>query len=173
MVLGSVSSYAVTHAPCPVVVVREETTGLHREVIVGIRDPESASQALAFAFEEAALRNAELVAVHAWVSAAPPTRVGVGGAVGQAHPAEISAEAASQLSGTLNGWQDKYPGVRVRQNVVNVHPDVVLCGYSACADLVVLGGHGGSGATVHGTGSIQQMVLNHAFGPIVVIPSDS
>ena len=84
-----------------------------------------------------------------------------------------SAEAASQLSGTLNGWQDKYPGVRVRQNVVNGHPDVVLSGYSACADLVVLGGHGGSSATVHGTGSIQHMVLNHAFGPVVVIPSDS
>ena len=75
MVLGSVSRYAVIHAPCPVVVIREETTGVRREVIVGIRDPENASQALAFAFEEAALRNAELVAVHAWVAAALPIRV--------------------------------------------------------------------------------------------------
>jgi nucleotide-binding universal stress UspA family protein len=157
MVLGSVSRYAVVHAPCPVVVVREETTGLCREVIVGIRDPENASRALAFAFEEAALRDAELVAVHAWVAAALPIRVGVG-AARQADPAEISAEAAGRLTGTLSEWQDKYPDVRVRHNVVNVHPAVVLCSYSARADLVVLG-------------SIQHTVLNHACGPIAVVPS--
>lgn len=165
MVLGSVSRHAVIHAPCPVVVVREETAALHREVIVGIRDPESTSQALAFAFEEAALRNADLVAV--------PVRVGAGGAAGQADPAEISAGAASQLTRILTRWQDKYPGVRVRQHVVNGHPTVVLCGYSARADLVVLGRHGGPGGTVHGTGSIQRAVLNHACGPIAVVPSDS
>jgi nucleotide-binding universal stress UspA family protein len=170
MVLGSVSRYAVTHAPCPVVVVREESTGLRREVVVGIRDPENASRALAFAFEEAALRNAELVAVHAWVAAALPIWVGAG-AAGQADPAEISAEAADRLTGSLSGWQDKYPDVRVRQNVVNAHPAVMLCSYSARADLVVLGGYGALGATVHGTESIQHMVLNHACGPIAVVPS--
>ena len=172
MVLGSVSRYAVIHAPCPVVVIREETTGVRREVIVGIRDPENASQALAFAFEEAALRNAELVAVHAWVAAALPIRVGAGPA-GQADPAKISAEAAGRLTGTLSGWQDRYPDVRVRQNVVNGHPAVVLCSYSARADLVVLGRHAALDATVHGTGSIQHTVLNHACGPIAVVPSDN
>ena len=35
LVLGSVSRYAATHAPCPVVVVREETMAAHREVVVG------------------------------------------------------------------------------------------------------------------------------------------
>lgn len=173
MVLGSVSRHVVIHAPCPVVVVREETTGLRREVVVGIRDPESTSQALMFAFEEAALRNADLVAVHAWVSAALPVRVGAGGAAGQADPAEISAGAAGQLAGTLNGWRDKYPGVRVRQHVVNGHPTVVLCGYSARADLVVLGRHGSHGGTVHDMRSIQRAVLNHACGPIAVVPADS
>ena len=170
MVLGSVSRYAAMYAPCPVVVVREETTGLHREVIVGIRDLENASQALAFAFQEAALRNAELVAVHAWVAAALPIRVGVGGAAGQADPAEISAKVAGQLAGTLSGWRDRYPDVRVRQVVVNGHPAVVLCSYSARADLVVLDRHGAPSATVHGAGSIQHTVLNHACGPIAVVP---
>jgi nucleotide-binding universal stress UspA family protein len=32
MILGSVSRYAATHARCPVVVVREETMAVHREI---------------------------------------------------------------------------------------------------------------------------------------------
>ena len=66
MVLGSVSRYAATRAPCPVVVVREETMAVHREIAVGVRDPQDTTEALAFAFEEAAMRGAELVAVHTW-----------------------------------------------------------------------------------------------------------
>ena len=66
MLLGSVSRYAAMHAPCPVIVVREETNAVHREVVVGIRDPLDISATLAFAFDEAALRDAGLIAVHSW-----------------------------------------------------------------------------------------------------------
>ena len=66
MVLGSVSRYAATRAPCPVVVVREDTMAVHREIAVGIRDPRDTGAALAFAFEEAATRDADLTAVHTW-----------------------------------------------------------------------------------------------------------
>jgi len=65
MLLGSVSRYAAFHASCPVVVVREDTKAVHREIAVGIRDPHDAAQTLAFGFEEAALRGADLVAVRA------------------------------------------------------------------------------------------------------------
>ena len=40
MMLGSVSRYVATWAPCPVVVVREETMVVRREIAVGVRDPE-------------------------------------------------------------------------------------------------------------------------------------
>ena len=66
MVLGSVSRYVASRAPCPVVVVREENMAVHREIAVGVRDPQDTGAALAFAFEEAALRDANLVAVHTW-----------------------------------------------------------------------------------------------------------
>src|SRR5262249_54975771 len=66
MILGSVSRYVASRAPCPVVVVREESMAVHREIAVGIRDPQDTDEALAFAFEEAALRGADLVAVHTW-----------------------------------------------------------------------------------------------------------
>src|ERR1700678_3053269 len=58
LILGSVSRYAATHAPCPVVVVRDEITAAHRQVAVGIGDADGSAAALTFAFEEAALRKA-------------------------------------------------------------------------------------------------------------------
>ena len=66
MILGSVSRYVATHAPVPVVVAREETMAEHREIVVGVRDPAQSGAALAFGFEEASLRKARLLAVHAW-----------------------------------------------------------------------------------------------------------
>jgi nucleotide-binding universal stress UspA family protein len=158
MVLGSVSRHTAIAAPCPVVVVREETMVIHREVVVGIRDPENPGQALAFALEEAALRDTDLVAVHA---------------CGTADPEELAAEAARQLAAALDGWRDKYPDVPVRQDVVHGHPAWVLSSYSTRADLVVLGRHDSPGTTAHAIGSVQHTVLHHARGPIAVVPSNS
>ena len=66
MILGSVSRYAALRATCPVIVVRQASMAVHREVAVGVRDPQDATEALTFAFEEATARHADLVAVHAW-----------------------------------------------------------------------------------------------------------
>ena len=94
MMLGSVSRYAAAWAPCPVVVVREETTAVHREIAVGIRDPEDVTGTLAFAFEEAALRGADLVAVHTWYWLPVTSQAsGPAGALRSPDPAQISAEA--------------------------------------------------------------------------------
>jgi len=173
MILGSVSRYVAAHAGCPVIVVREETSAVHREIAVGIRDTENGTAALAFAFEEAALRDADLVAVHASAWSPAALRVtGPGGATRQvADPEEILAEAASHLAAMLAEWRDKYPAVRVRQDVVRGHPARVLASYSARADLVVLGRHGGHAAG-SAVGSVQHAVLNHAHGPVAIVPAD-
>jgi nucleotide-binding universal stress UspA family protein len=174
MILGSVSRYVAAHAACPVIVVRQETSAVHREIVVGVRETQDSTAALAFAFEEAALRDADLVAVHAlsWF----PSELHVPGAVGGTRQAaaheEVSAEAASQLAGMLAGWRDKYPAVRVRHDVVRGHAARVLASYSARADLVVLGRHGGPAPGSAGIGSVQHAVLNHAHGPVAIVPSD-
>ena len=167
MMLGSVSRYVATWAPCPVVVVREETTAVHREIAVGVRDPEEATEALAFAFEEAALRGGDLVAVHTWYLL--PS--GQAGALGPADPERFAVEAARHLAAALEEWQDKYPDVRVRQDVIRGHPGRVLASYSARADLVVLGRHGHPAGPGPGIGSVQHAVLDHAHGPVAVVPS--
>jgi nucleotide-binding universal stress UspA family protein len=150
MTLGSVSRYAALHASCPVVVVREETMAAHRLVVVGIRDPEDCAAALAFAFEEAQLRKARLLAVHVWQSPDP--------------------QAVGVLDDLLNDWRGKYPGVDASQNVGHGHPGGVLAGLSASADLVVLGRHGRSDRTLPGPARVIHAVVNHAHGPVATVP---
>jgi nucleotide-binding universal stress UspA family protein len=166
LVLGSVSRYVASHAPGPVVVVREESMAVHREIAVGVRDPRDTGAALGFAFAEAALRGADLVAVHTWYwfPGAPDRPAGE-------DLDRISAEAASGLAAALQGWREKYPGVRVRQDVIHGHPARMLASYSARADLVVLGRHGHPGGAGPGIGSVQHAVLDHAHGPVAIIPS--
>ena len=45
---------------------RDEAAAAHRLVGVGVGDLEDCADALTFAFEEAALRKARLMAIHAW-----------------------------------------------------------------------------------------------------------
>ena len=174
MLLGSVSRYAAMHAACPVVVVREETGAVHREVVVGVRDPHDATATLPFAFEEAALRGATLVAVHAWYWSPGP--FGDPGARSTtAHPADpgkLSADVTRNLAETLRVWREKYPDVTVREDVVHGHPARVLASYTARADLVVIGRHGGHD-TGPAIGAVQHGVLNHAHGPVAIVPAKS
>ncbi len=164
MVLGSVSRYAATRAACPVIVVRQATMAIHREVVVGVRDPQDVGGALAFAFEEAAARHAELVVVHVW-SRFPGSVRAQDAIDGPFHPEQISDEVSRTLAAVLDGWRVKYPGVEVRQDVIHGRPARVLVSYSARADLVVVGRHGASGV-----GSVQHALLDHARGPVAVVP---
>jgi len=178
MLLGSVSRYAAMHASCPVVVVREETGAVHREVVVGIRDPHDATATLPFAFDEAARRGATLVAVHAWHWS--PVPLGEPGARARAretvaHPAnqgKVPADVSRNLAETLRAWREKYPDVPVREDIVRGHPARVLASYTARADLVVIGRHGGHD-TGPAIGAVQHAVLNHAHGPVAVVPAKS
>jgi nucleotide-binding universal stress UspA family protein len=168
LILGSVSRYAAAHAPCPVVVVRDQTTAAHPQVAVGIGDPAEASAALDFAFEEASLRKASLIAVHAWDSG--------GGDVSRATRAmarpgahAIEERVAGQLQALLADRQARYPGVEASYDLVYGHPGRALVGLSARADLVVLGRHRPDGL-LPGPGAVRHAVLNHAHGPVVTVP---
>ena len=160
LLLGSVSRYVATHAPCPAIVVRGQDTGGDRqEIAVGVRDPKESAAALAFAFEEAALRGATLVAVHSWHSSLPGDHE------------TIAAEASQALGEALPDWRLKYPSVVVQQDVPRGHPGQVLVDYSARTDLVVIGRHGSGRGP--GIGSIQHALLTHASGPVAIIPGES
>jgi nucleotide-binding universal stress UspA family protein len=169
MILGSVSRYAATHAPCPVVVVRDEITTSHRQVAVGVDHPENSAAALDFAFEAAALRQASVLAVHAFDT----PQSGMGQAfVGLATPGApgIEARLTERLTALLDDWRAKYPGVPVSQDVLFGHPGRALAGLSARADLVVLGRHPRQHG-LPGAGAVTNAVLSHAHGPVVTVPT--
>ena len=169
MVLGSVSRYAAIHASCPVVVVRDETTATHKQIGVGVGDPESSAAALEFAFEEAALRKASVMAIHAWHT--PEFDISRAGPVPSVPAAQVlEAAVARDLTALLDSWREKYPDVPVSQDVMHGHPGRALVGLSARADLVVIGRRS-THTTVHGPGTVTHAVLNHAHGPIVTVPS--
>jgi nucleotide-binding universal stress UspA family protein len=171
MILGSVSRYLATRAPCPVVVAREETQAAHREIVVGIRDPDQSAIALSFGFQEASLRNARLMAVHAWAWSLPSSE-----SVGTLTPQEraimdgsdIRAYAATRLESVLSTCHENYPGVEAGWEIVHAHPARVLIAASGRADLVVLGRH----TAGSGIGSITHPVVSHAHGPVAIVPGE-
>jgi nucleotide-binding universal stress UspA family protein len=167
LILGSVSRYAAAHAACPVVVVREQTTAAHPQVGVGIGDPAEASAALAFAFEEAALRKASLIAVHASDSGGDVGRAAKALAAPGAHANE--ERVTGQLQALLADGQARYPDVEASYDLVYGHPGRALVGLSARADLVVLGRHRSDGL-LPGPGAVRHAVLTHAHGPVVTVP---
>ena len=168
MTVGSVGRYAAIHAHCPVVVVRDVAMAAHRQVVIGIRDPHDCDAAIGFAFEEAALRNASLVAVHAWHAPLMSGRQAPDSVLSPS-PDEAYENVTRQLADQLSTWTDKYPQVEFGLDVVQGHPGRVLAGLSARADLVVLGRHAAHARP--GTSRVIHAVLAHAHGPVVVIPS--
>jgi len=157
LVLGSVSRYAASHAPCPTVVLRDDAAA-HGLVAVGLGDLDSrGAAALTFAFEEAAARKASLTAVHS-VDTAP----------GLHHSGTQAADG--RLTELLADWRTKYPDVQVSQDSVSGHPGQVLVDLSARADLVVIGRHAPH-TGLPGPGAVRNVVLHHAPGPVAVVPS--
>ena len=104
LLLGSVSRYAASHASCPVVVVRDEAPSPHGLIGVGVADLDTCGDALTFAFEEASLRKAALLVVHAWHT--PQTEISrAGQAFTPPGPQAAAADAARHLSGLLDDWR--------------------------------------------------------------------
>jgi nucleotide-binding universal stress UspA family protein len=161
---GRVTRYIAAHAPCTVVVHRDETPAHHR-VVVGIRDIDDCEAALDFAFDEAWHRGAHLLAVQAWHGSRP-----AGAGASAVKPKRVSTEAFLRLARLLEPWQEKYPEVEVGAEVIHARPGQALVEVTASADLLVLGRHAGHRPAGPGPalGPATLAVLEHAHGPIAI-----
>lgn len=175
LLLGSTSYRTAAHATCPVAVIRgqKEATDdtVDRPVVVGIDGSRVARRALQWALDEAALRDVRVIVVHAY--SAPPYH---GPAFAEAEDdverrrVELRREAEQVVEHAFD-MIDVPAGVVVERAVVpGSAAGAVLERGETGARLVVVGsrGHGAVGRAL--VGSVSQQVLQHATGPVVVVP---
>lgn len=171
MLVGATAAMVASHAHCPAVVVRmREDSGdlpVSGPVVVGVDGSPNSEQALATAFEEASLRNAPLVALHAWSDV---TYDDFYGASRLPSPWEaIRDEEERLLAQRLAGWQEKYPTVEIRRELLRDRPRHALLEHSAQAQLLVVGSRGRGGFTGMLLGSTSQAMIQHAQCPVLVV----
>jgi nucleotide-binding universal stress UspA family protein len=165
LLLGSVSLALAGQVTTPVVVVRGTPEQTHGQIVVGFDGSAHSAAALAYAFEEAARRQANLHAIHTWQLPV----VGPGALVYAALMEDIRAAERRFTAETLTAWREKYPQIKVEETVVCGHPVGVICKASATADLVVVGSRGLGRFGSAMLGSVSHGTLHHAHCPVAVV----
>jgi nucleotide-binding universal stress UspA family protein len=147
-------------------------------IVVGVDGSDASLEALRWAAEEARLRGAKVVALHAWafVPAAPigdPGMIAIpaGDLAGQLDAESEAARAA--LGDAVAAVFGAEPDVGVEQRLVEAEAGEGLVAESRDADLVVVGSHGRSGLRAAILGSVSRHVVEHAHCPVVVVRAGS
>jgi len=166
--LGSVSAAVVTHAHSPVAVVRGlphvDVNDISGPVVVGVDGSKHSEHAVAMAFEEAAMRGAELVAVHVWsdvdLHAPFPSDF---------EWSQVQERERATLAESLAGYSGEFPDVPVRTVVVMDEPVRSLRDQAEHAQLLVVGCRGRGGFTGLLLGSTSRALLHHVTCPMLVV----
>jgi nucleotide-binding universal stress UspA family protein len=167
LLVGSVAVQLAEHGSGPVLVARGRTapTG---DVLVGVDGSPANDPAIGFAFEEAALRDCALTALHTWSG---PASTGPGDMLPLVYDVpEVEGDEARVLAEALAGWHDKFPDVVVRRRLVLGRVRPALVEATQHAQLIVVGTRGRGGFTGLLLGSVSQAVLHHAGCPVAVVP---
>jgi nucleotide-binding universal stress UspA family protein len=156
--LGSVAGQVAGHAAGRVVVVRGTWRPANQPpgpVVVGADGSLAGQGAVAFAFEEAALRDVPLVAVCALTDAF--------GRLGESRRVE------EEFEDLMAREEKEHPEVSVTHLVLAGTPRSALLDAAAGAQLLVVGARGRGGLDDMPLGSIAQAVLQYAPGPVGVV----
>lgn len=161
LLLGSVSSQVSAHAHGRVVVVRGSWRPMASRapgpIVAGVDGSAASAAAAEFAFEEAALREAPLVAVCALADAA--------GSIGGARQVEDAFEQV------LSRPEKANPDVIVNRRVTPGPPRGALLATASDlnAQLLVVGGRGRGGLEGMMLGSVSDAAVHHAPCPVAVV----
>ncbi|MFC3850677.1 universal stress protein [Corynebacterium hansenii] len=176
MVMGSVSAAVVSHASCPVVVVREDNhvteETKYGPVVVGVDGSGVSQKAIENAFKEADARGAELIAVHTWMDMQVQASL-AGLSAAQQQWQVVEEEQNALLGQRLAGWQQQFPNVKVTKVVTRDRPVRALADASEGAQLLVVGSHGRGGFKGMLLGSTSRALLQAAPCPMMVVRPDS
>ncbi|WP_025777998.1 universal stress protein [Brevibacterium sp. VCM10] len=173
-VLGSVSTALPAHAHCPTIVVAERSTSASADtgpVVVAVDGSETGRVAMFTAAAEATLRGAELELVvvlpagEEWLYWYPDLELS----------SEVTARRKKQLAEGLEKeaatLSEQFPDLTVTNSVPVGDPTETLVEISSRAQLTVMGTRGRGRIRSALLGSVSRGVLNHAGGPVMVVPS--
>ena len=139
---------------------------------MGVDGSDASQEALRWAAEEARLRSAPLVAVHAW-SFVPPQPIGDPGMLAMPAgdlPGQLGAESdAARIALDVAVEDVLGADAGVERKLVEGDAGEALVAESGSAQLVVVGSHGRSGFKAALLGSVSRHVANHAACPVVVV----
>lgn len=176
MVLGSVSGAVVSHASCPVVVVRDDNNvsedTKYGPVVVGVDGSEVSRRATEVAFEEAQARGCELIAVHTWIDSQMQAPV-AGFSISDERWEAVEQEKSEFLENYLHEFAQAYPDVQVRKIITQDRPVRALTEAAEGAQLLITGSHGRGGFKGMLLGSTSRALLQSAPCPMMVVrPSE-
>ncbi|WP_016881437.1 MULTISPECIES: universal stress protein [unclassified Rhodococcus (in: high G+C Gram-positive bacteria)] len=168
--LGSVSAAVATHARCPAAIIRavpdSDVAELEGSVVVGVDGTAHSEPAISMAFAEAALRQCELVAVHAWSDIDLPVHFAGGSVSGWK---QIVTQETALLSESLAGRAQDFPDVKVRTMVVMDRPVRNLREQADNARLLVVGSRGRGGFTSMLLGSTSRALMHSVRCPLLIV----
>lgn len=172
LLVGSIAAALAAHARCPFAVVRghdRSAPDVDEPVVVGVDGSPANEAAVGLAFEEASLRGAPLVAVHAWSDADTRQVFSAARATFDFEPLRESETRV--LAEALAGWQEKYPDIPVQHVVERDRPRHQLLEWSTRAQLIVAGSRGRGGFTGLILGSTSYALIHHASCPVLLTPT--
>lgn len=141
-----------------------------RRIVVGVDGSEHAARALRWALDEARIRAATVLAVHAWqypsvgVTGFPVPEVAMEG---------IAQSAQETLDHAIDDQDDQMAdGVDVERCLVMGPAAQALLDAARGADLLVLGSRGRGGFAGLLLGSVSQQCAHHSPCPVVLVPGE-
>ncbi|MCX4859059.1 universal stress protein [Streptomyces canus] len=170
LLLGSTAVQLAAHGHCPLLVVRGRPDPAGA-VLLAVDGSAAGAEAVEFAFAEAALREAPLVAVHVWNTWSERAYEGPGDPLTAVVADADRLREAEQhlLDEAVASWQSVFPQVVVERRLVRSRIRPALIDASREAQLVVVGARGRGGFTGLLLGSVSQALLHHAHCPVTVV----
>ncbi|MEU0743566.1 universal stress protein [Streptomyces sp. NPDC006134] len=169
LLLGSTGVHLAAHGRCPVLVVRGGPDPAGPVLLAADGSP-AGEGAVAFAFAEASLRGADLLALHVWSTRTERAYDGPADPPFVTYDEDhLRAEEERVLVEALSGHRERHPDVTVRSRLVRGRVRAALIDASGEAQLVVAGARGRGGFRGLLLGSVSQALLHHAHCPVAVV----
>ncbi|MDX3231360.1 universal stress protein [Streptomyces sp. ME19-01-6] len=173
---GDISLYVVGRAERPVVLVRAGETeeerapgARERDVVVGLSLHGPQDNLLEFAYVTAFTRGVPLRAVH---GRSLPVQAYVPWGVDPGIAREVADKAQRELDGVLRPWREKFPRVRVIDEVRLESPAQAVVRGASGSGLLMIGRRKHRAALAPRIGPVVQAAVHHAMCPVAVVPHE-